>query len=295
MNMSVRNLELELLRVFVAVVDGGGFTRAAERLHRTQSTVSQQIKRLEERLATPLLARDTRSVALTERGELLLGYARRLLALHDEALVALAETQLYGRVRLGSAQEVADGGLADLLAHFSRLHPDVALEVRVDANMRLREEVERGELELAVLFQELGQSGPGCEVIERMRRVWVAASGLRLAVNEPLPLVLPVGPCIFRNAVLAALDAVGRPWRIVLSTPSLAGIRAAVRAGLGVGVRTERWLEPDIRILDGELPPLPDVELALLSAADTGEVVVERLRAALREALIHPSAPSGVP
>lgn len=284
-NISPRNLELELLRVFVAVVDGGGFTRAAERLHRTQSTVSQQIKRLEERLAAPLLARDTRSVGLTERGELLLGYARRLLALHDEALAALAETRLQGRVRLGSAQEVADGGLADLLAHFSRLHPGVALEVRVDGNLKLRAEVERGELDLAVLFQEPGSNGPGYEVIERLRRVWIASPTLRLDDDEPLPLVLPVGPCIFRNAVLAALDAVGRPWRIVLSTPSLAGIRAAVRAGLGVGVRTERWLEPDIRVLDKELPPLPEVDLALISAADTGEEVVERLRLALRESL----------
>lgn len=282
------DLELELLRVFVAVVDGGGFTRAAERLHRTQSTVSQQIKRLEERLDTPLLSRDTRSVTLTERGELLLGYARRLLALNDEALEALAETQLQGRVRLGAAQEVADGGLANLLAHFSRLHPGVQLEVRVDANLRLREEVERGELDLAVIFQEPGQplaGAAGCEVIERLHRVWVAASTFHMDEDAPLPLVLANGPCIFRNAMLGALDAIGRPWRIVLSTPSLAGLRAALRAGLGVGARTARWLEPDLRILEHELPPLPDVELVLLTADDTGEVVVDRLRTALLEAL----------
>lgn len=288
--MPLRDLDLELLRAFVAVVDGGGFTRAGARLHRSQSTVSQQIRRLEERLDTALLARDTRSVALTERGELLLGFARRLLALNDEALEALAETRLQGRVRLGSAQEVADGGLADLLAHFSRLHPGVALEVRVDANLRLREEAERGELDLAVLFQEPGQGpggGAGCEVIERLRRVWVAAPHLRIAADVPLPLVLSNGPCIFRNAVLGALDAIGRPWRIVLSTPSLAGMRAALRAGLGVGVRTERWLEPDLTILDRELPPLPDVELVLITAAGTGELVVDRLRTALREALSH--------
>ncbi len=295
-NISSRDLELELLRTFIAVVDGGGFTRAAARLHRTQSTVSQQLKRLEERLATPLLARNTRSVALTERGELLLGYARRLLALNDEALAALAETRLQGRVRLGSAQEVADGGLADLLAHFSRLHPSVTLEVRVDANLKLRDEVERGELDLAVLFQEPGQAqrGIGCEVIERLRRVWVASPELKVAKDEPLPLVLSNGPCIFRNAVLSALDAIGRPWRIVLSTPSLAGMRAALRAGLGVGVRTERWLEPDLRILGDDLPPLPDVELVLLTAADTGEEVVERLRTALCEALLPASALGGI-
>jgi len=284
------NLEIDLLRAFVAVVDGGGFTRAAERLHRTQSTVSQQVKRLEERLATPLLARNTRSVILTERGELLLGYARRLLGLNDEALTALAETRLQGRVRLGSAQEVADGGLADMLAHFSRLHPGVALEVRVDANLKLRDEVERGELDLAVVFQEPGDSPKGgicCELIDRLRRVWVASPELTITSDAPLPLVLSNGPCIFRNSVLGALDATGRPWRIALSTPSLAGMRAAVRAGLGVGVRTERWLEPDLHILDGELPPLPDVELVLLSAPGTEAEVVDRLRAALRDSLTH--------
>lgn len=287
----MRDLELDLLRAFVAVVDGGGFTRAAERLHRTQSTVSQQVKRLEERLATPLLARNTRSVALTERGELLLGYARRLLAFNDEALSALAETRLQGRVRLGSAQEVADGGLADMLAHFSRLHPGVALEVRVDANLKLRDEVERGDLDLAVVFQEPGEipkGGIGCELVDRLRRVWVASPGLTVASDAPLPLALSNGPCIFRNSVLGALDAAGHPWRIALSTPSLAGMRAAVRAGLGVGVRTERWLEPDLHILDGELPPLPDVELVLLSTSGTEAEVVDRLRAALRDSLTYP-------
>ncbi|MEJ2455907.1 MAG: LysR substrate-binding domain-containing protein [Candidatus Thiodiazotropha sp.] len=288
MNILPRDLELELLRTFVAVVDGGGFTRAAQRLHRTQSTVSQQLKRLEERLDTPLLERNTRRTALTERGELLLGYARRLLALNDEALTALAETRLQGRVRLGSVQELADGGLADMLAHFSRLHPGVALEVRVDANLKLRDEVACGELDLAVIFQEPGeaQNGVRCEVIDRLRRVWVASPELAIKADEPLPLVLSNGPCIFRNAVLGTLDGIARPWRIALSTPSLSGMRAALRAGLGVGVRTERWLEPDLRILERELPPLPEVELVLLSAADTGEQVVERLRSALRTALI---------
>ncbi len=288
-NISDCDLEPELLRAFVTVVEDGGFTRAAQRLHRTQSTVSQQIKRLEERLGTSLLKRDTRSIALTERGELLLGYARRLLALNEEAVAALAETRLQGHVRLGSAQEVADGGLAEMLAHFSRLHPGVKFEVRVDANLPLRAAVERGELDMAVIFQEPGQPTSGsisCEVIEQLQRVWVACDTFEIEAGEPLPLVLPVAPCIFRNAVLAALDTSELPWRIVLSTPSLAGIRAAVRAGLGIGVRTERWLEPDLRVLKGALPPLPDVELVLCTSNTTDEIVIDRLRSAIRTALI---------
>jgi len=284
-------LELELLRTFVAVVDGGGFTRAAERLHRTQSTVSQQLKRLEERLGTPVLARNTRSVALTERGELLLGYARRLLALNDEALSTLAETRLQGRVRLGAAQEVADGGLTDVFARFSRLYPAVALEVRVDANLKLSEDVARGKLDLAVLFQEPGRvhdGGTQCEVFEPLPLAWVASQDLRLPTDGPLPLVLHNGPCVFRNAALGALHAIGRPWRIVLSTPSLAGMRAALRAGLGLGVRPRRWLESDLRVLGGDMPPLPDVELALLTAPDTDGLILGKLRATLRDALQLP-------
>jgi DNA-binding transcriptional LysR family regulator len=287
MNILPRDLELELLRTFVTVVDGGGFTRAAERLHSTQSTVSQQLKRLETRLDTPLLERNTRNLVLTERGELLLGYARRMLALNDETLGALAKTRLEGVVRLGSAQEVADGGLADLLGHFIRLHPSVTLEVRVDANIKLRDEVERGELDLAVIFQEPGDLGNGVrsEVIDRLRRVWVSSSAFNLVADEPVPLILANGPCIFRNAVLSSLDAVGRSWHIALSTPSLAGMRAAMRAGLGVGVRTERWLESDLKVFDSEFPPLPDVELVMLSSSKTGELVVEQLRSALHTAL----------
>ena len=287
--MFPRDLELDLLRTFVAVVDGGGFTRAAQRLHRTQSTVSQQLKRLEQRLGTPLLTRNTRSITLTERGELLLGYARRLITLNDEALAALAETRLKGQIRLGCAQEVADGGLTGMLAHFSRLHPGVALEVRVDANLKLREEIERGELDLGVLFQEPDQAlngGARCEVIDRLRRVWVASPELKLPEDGPIPLIVSNSPCVFRNAMLSALDAAGRSWRIALSTPSLAGMRAALRAGLGVGARTERWLEPDLRLLDQGLPPLPDVELALITSADTDGLIGKLLRTALRPSLL---------
>ena len=149
----------------------------------------------------------------------------------------------------------------------------------------VQQEVERGALDLAVLFQEPGQGAPGNEVIERLRRVWVSVPGLVINPDEPLPLILSNGPCIFRNSVLSALDAIGRSWRIVLSTPSLAGIRAGVRAGLGVCVRSERWLEEDLKVIDQGLPPLPDVELAILSGPNTGERVVERLRTALRGAL----------
>lgn len=283
--MLSRDLEPELLRAFVAVVDGGGFTRAAERLHRTQSTISQQIKRLEQRVDGPLLARDTRNVALTERGEMLLGYARRLLALNDEARQALNQNRLQGRVRLGASQEVADGGLAELLARFARLNPGVRLEVRVDANQRLAEAVARGELDMAVLFREPGDETAKGEVIQRLPRVWSASPELELGDDRPLPLVLFDAPCLFRHAALTALHQAGREWRIVLTTPSLAGIRAAVRAGLGVAVRVGRWVEPELQVMKDSLPPLPEVELALITTNGMDKGVEQALHSAMRQVL----------
>ena len=276
------HLELELLETFVAIVDGGSFTRAGERLHKTQSTVSQQLKRLEERLGTPLLVRNTRTVTLTEQGELLLGHARRLLELEAQALRSINDTHIEGQIRLGSAQDIADGGLADLLAHFIRLYPGVRMEVRVDANCRLREAIKARELDLVVVLQEPGEGG---EVIDRIQRLWVAGPDFRWQVYEPLPLVLFEAPCIFRSAALTTLDREGIPWRIALTTPSLAGLRAAVRAGFGDSVRTGRWLEADLHNILTDLPSLPDVELAVHMNPDSENSICERLRESVMDAL----------
>jgi DNA-binding transcriptional LysR family regulator len=276
------HLDFELLETFVAIAEGGSFTRAGERLHKTQSTVSQQIKRLETRMGTPLLIRNTRLVALTEQGEMFLGYARRLLELEEQALSAMGETRIEGQIRLGCAQDIADGGLAYMLAQFSRLYPKLRMEVRVDANCRLREAVGDGALDLAVVLQEPGDGG---EVLDCLKRVWVAGPEFRVPRTEPLPLVLFDTPCIFRNAALAALERAGIAWRITLTTPSLTGLRAAVRAELGVSVRTNRWLENDLRIIDSPLPALPDVELAIHTHPATDSLIRDRLRDSVHHAL----------
>ncbi len=277
------HLDLELLATFRAIVEGGGFTRAGERLHKTQSTVSQQLRRLEERIGAPLLTRTTRGLALTERGELLLGYARRLLSLEAEALAALVESRLSGPVALGCAQDLADEGLVELLSQFGRRYPEVTLAIHIDANSRLRLAVAQGELDLALLLQEPGAGG---EPLARVARGWVAATGFRLPERGPLPLVLASAPCIFRDSALAALDSAGIPWRVALTTPSLPGLRAAVRAGLGVTPRTLRWLEPDLVVLNGPLPSLPELELALHGSAGAGSGAVQRLREGVREAAL---------
>src|SRR5919201_160025 len=152
-------LDLELLRSFVSVVDAGGFTRAGERVHRTQSTVSQQIKRLEEAVGQPLLIRSGKNVAPTEAGERLLAYARRLLALAEEARDVLARPGGDGAVRLGVPEDFAAYRLAKLLAAFSRTHPTLRMDVRADQSAYLRRDLERGELDLALFKRSAGEKG----------------------------------------------------------------------------------------------------------------------------------------
>ena len=152
-------LDLELLRSFVSVVDSGGFTRAGERVHRTQSTVSQQIKRLEDDVGQPLLNRNGKDVTPTEAGERLLSYARRLLALAEEARDVMARPESEGAVRLGVPEDFAAYRLAKLLAAFSRSHPGLRLDVRADQSANLKRELERGELDLALFKRAAGEKG----------------------------------------------------------------------------------------------------------------------------------------
>ena len=150
-------LDLELLRSFVSVVDAGGFTRAGERVHRTQSTVSQQIKRLEDDIGQPLLNRNGKDVTPTEAGEKLLSYARRLLALAEEARDVMARPGSEGAVKLGIPEDFAAYRLAKLLATFSRSRPGLRLDVRADQSTYLRRDIERGDLDLALLKRDAGE------------------------------------------------------------------------------------------------------------------------------------------
>lgn len=278
------HIDTELLSSFVAIVEGGGFTRAAERLHKTQSTISHQLKRLEQRLGVDLLQRNTRQMQLTEQGELLLGYAKRMLEVERQTLEAMTRTKITGRVRFGCIQDVADQGLSEVLSHFSRLYPEVRLEVKVEANCNLRQLLERGELDLAVVYQDVGSGGM---VIDQFERVWACREDFVIPEKGPLPLVLFESTCcMFRTAAIEALEGASIDWQIVFSTPSLAGLRAAVRAGLGVSVRTRKWLESDLRSVSPDiLPNLPPFELAIHKSSAKPEEAVERLLETIQQVL----------
>jgi len=275
--MPARNLDLDLLRTFTAIVDLGGFTRTAEQLGRTQSTISLQIKRLEEMVGHALFRRAGRGVELTHEGELLLGYARGMLRLNDEARARLAEPEIEGTVRLGTPEDFATEHLPAVLARFATSHPRVLLEVRCDFTVNLLEAFSRGEFDLVLVKREPQGPGDGA-VVWREPLVWAGAVTLPPGTEQTLPLVLAPQPCVYRRRALAALERIGRPWRISYTSPSLAGTQAAVRAGLGVTVLPRDMVPGGLRVLggDGTLPALEEAEIALRLAPNAGRAA-ERL------------------
>jgi DNA-binding transcriptional LysR family regulator len=262
-------LDLELLRSFVSVVDAGGFTRAGERVHRTQSTVSQQIKRLEDDLGQPLLNRTGKKVTPTEAGERLLSYARRLLSLAEEARDVLERPADEGVVRLGIPEDFAAYRLPKLLASCSRSRPGLRLDVRADQSVYLRRDLDRGELDLALIKRDAGESGGIASWPERVHWITSKAHPVDPAIRS-IPLVgFPAG-CLYRARAIHAVEAAGRSWHMAYSSSNLAGIQAAVAAGLGLSILSDMSIQADHRVLTAKdgFAPIDKTELALMASPD---------------------------
>lgn len=262
-------LDLDLLRSFVSVVDTGGFTRAGERVHRTQSTVSQQIRRLEETLGYPLLHRNGKSATPTEQGERLLSYSRRILALAQEAREAVARPASEGVVRLGLPEDFAAYRLTELLSDFARSRPGLRLDVRCGLSVQLDRALERGELDLALYKRDAGEKGGIASWPERLR--WIASHEHPIDFDRnPLPLVASEQGCLYRNRMIHAVESAGRSWHIAYTSPNLPGIQAAVSAGLGVSILPDVAILAEHRVLKPSegFPPISNTEIALVAAAD---------------------------
>jgi DNA-binding transcriptional LysR family regulator len=259
--------DLELLRSFVSVVDAGGFTRAGERVHRTQSTVSQQIKRLEEDVGQPLLNRSGKDVVPTEAGERLLSYARRLLSLAEEARDVMARPGHQGAVRLGIPEDFAAYRLTELLAAFSRSHPGLRLDVRADQSLYLKRDLDRGEIDLALMKRAAGEKDGIAVWPERVH--WVTSKAHPIASDiASVPLIgFPAG-CLYRSRAIHAIESAGRAWHMAYTSSSLAGIQAAAAAGLGLTILSEIAIQPGHRVLtarDG-FAPIDKTEVALVAS-----------------------------
>ncbi|WP_075216483.1 LysR substrate-binding domain-containing protein [Mongoliimonas terrestris] len=270
--------DLDLLRTFLAIVDGGSFTRAAGRVGLTQSSVSLQIRRLERGLGKPVFVREGRAVHLTAEGEMLADAARRMLALADAIHARIGEEEVAGTVRLGTPEDFATVHLADVLARFARSHPRVALEVHCDFTVNLLDGFAKGAFDLILFKREPQGRMDGLHVWQEVLE-WVAAPDLAIRVDDPLPLVLAPPPDVYRRRAIAALDAAGRPWRIAFTSPSLAGLQAAVHAGLGVTVLPSEMVPTGLSPAGAALglPALPPTEIVLRHASGDPSRAAARL------------------
>ena len=278
--MNVPNLDPDLLRAFVAVADHRSFTRAAVMLNRTQSAVSMQIKRLEDRLGTELFNRTKANVDLSAAGEGLLGYARRILTLNEEAVGRLAERKVEGVVRLGVMDDygtcVVPPLLASFLAGYPRIH--VEMETGLTSSMPAR----LGEAYDLVIAMHPEAHGDG-EFLRREQAVWATSASHAVELQEPLPVALYPQGCLFRKWAIDALDAARRPWRLAFVSHSLAAVEAIAAQGLAVTVVKAGTFPPKLRLLSDHegMPRLPAADICLHRATNlspAGALLADHLR-----------------
>ncbi len=254
---------LDLLRAFVAVVDSRSFTAAALQLHSTQSTVSQKILRLEEAAGQSLLERARHDVRPTDAGEKLLGYARRMLHLHDEAAAAMTGSALTAVFRLGLAEDFAARLVTPTLAAFLRAHPKMKLEVTSGLSRELQKGFETGEFDLVMIKQKRGETLGTMHWPEPLS--WLESADYPVSDVDPLPLVAFPPNGLYRSDMMEALDRIGRPWHVVFTSSSLASVQSAIAEGLGVSLLPARVALPLHRIVPKEagLPFVEPMEIVI--------------------------------
>lgn len=249
------NLTPDLLRTLCALASGATLTDAARTLGLSQSAISLRIKRLEEDLGTGLLVRNGRGSVLTETGEVVQSYARRIIDLHDEMIEAVAAQGLEGRLRLGLPADLAEGWLAHALARFIQNHPRVHVEVSVDRNQLLVEQLQAGALDMALALTL--DPPAGGELLARLPMQWIGRQDHLWPLGDDLPLVVFSAPCLFRQTALDALQDYGIPARIAMTSHSLGGLAATIEAGLGIGLRSPLGLPAGVvGLRDPRLPAI---------------------------------------
>jgi DNA-binding transcriptional LysR family regulator len=280
--MRIPDLDLDLLRCFVTVAEQGGFTSGGQALGLTQSAVSLKVKRLEELVGRRVFERTSRSVALTRDGEALLGYARRILALNDEAVRRLVAPAVAGRLRLGVADHFVPRNLAPLLAKFARTYPEVRLEVEVGRSHELRAAQEAGRLDLVLGKRRDGETAGRPIFTEAV--VWAAAPDWRPPEDRPLPLAMLPPGCMFRDRALTALARANLAHEVVYTSASLLGVAAAAQAGFAVTVLGRSGFLPGL-VEVPELPMLGTAEMCVFGDAGGQSALVAPLIGMLRESL----------
>lgn len=294
--------DLDVLRTFCTGVELGSFARAADKLGRSSSAVSAQLKKLESQCGTPLLRKSGRGLVLTEAGETLRGYALRLLELNDRAVAAVRGSELRGLVRLGLQEDLGESVLPHVLGQFARAHPHVRIEASVARSDELRERIALGQFDLALLWDAgVNHACVHGEHIMRLPLQWIGPASMDAADagwarwrsgaaqdDDVLPLAMLDAPCPLRDIVTAALDKKGMAWRHAFNSASLSAVWAATAAGLGLSVRTPFGLPAHVKPLDAQalgLPALPSMDLILGRATLDAPAPVDRLASILVDAV----------
>lgn len=278
------DLQIDLLRTFLAIIDTGSFTRAAEVVYRSQSAVSLQVRRLEEAIGQPLFVRSGPSFQLTAKGEVLVPYARRMLKLHDEAMAALVTPEVVGSVRLGIIDDYATRFLPEILSTFAKTYPSVQVSVRCEPSEMLISLLGKGELDLALVTGSHNEKG---EVIRHDPAVWVTSPSHLVHEADPVPLVVFHVENVIRRWPTEALDAAGKNYRIAYESPSEAGTHAIVSAGLAVAIMYKSVVPENFKILgrkDG-FPDLPVAKIVLKKSSKTLSKAVEFMAQHIREGM----------
>lgn len=285
-------LDLDQLTTFIAIADTGSFTRAAEEVHRTQSAVSMQMRRLEDRVGKPLFQKDGRTNRLTENGERLLTFARRLMRLNRETLAAFDDASLEGHIRIGTPDDYADRFLPEIMARFSRSNPRVELSVLCEPTPNLVEHIRRGNLDLALVTHDDAKGGS--EAVRREPVLWVSSANHSVHEREVLPMAFGRPNCLWRRAACAALDEMNRDYRVLFTSFSATVITTTVLSGLAVSVLPECALRPGMRVLgeaDG-FNTLPDCHIGLMRG-HTGQLeIIDALARHIGESLDNLSVPA---
>jgi len=269
------NFDMDALRTMVVGVELGGFAHAAVRLNRSPSAVSMQLRKLEAQSGQRLFKRNGRGLVLTEAGDVLLQYARRVLTLNDEMGLAVGAVPRGGAVRVGMPQDITELILPSLLQRYAKARQTAHVEVKGGRNHTFSEDIANGRLDVALAFTAAGKGGQN--TIATVPTVWIGRArstrhSLRMGPDDRVvPLVVFDGPCLFREMGIEALSQAGLPWRLAMTTPSLATLCCGLRAGLGVAVRTAvAASSKGLGIAPAALglPALPPIDIVLYCAAE---------------------------
>jgi len=292
--MSASDLDLDLLRAFVAVAETGSFTAAADVIGRSQSAVSQKILRLEDTLQLRVFERTSRSLTLTADGERLLSSGRRLLSQYEAFMHELRDPPQVTALRLGISENLVHTQLPQLLSRFSHAYPDVQLELMTGSSEELLDSHEAGLLDIVIAKRKKAGSAQRGRVIWREPLVWIAASNYRNDSRRPARLVMMRPPCGYREVMTEALDSIRREWVTACTASNLIGVQAAVAGGLGVTVLGKSFVQNSMKILPAseQWPALPATEVAVIAEAAAMQHAVQPLVSLLSDALMASASPT---